>query len=157
MNIDLLRSRLPTTPGVYLMRSASREILYIGKAANLKRRVMSYFDRPMDERISAMVAQIDRVEIRKTATALEALILESKLIKQHQPRYNIKEKDDKSFLFIMVTREAFPRVVLVRGKDLSRYERPLAQFGPFTSASALRAAMDILRRIALSSSVEKNQ
>lgn len=149
MSVDIknLKKQLPSTPGIYLMKSASGEILYIGKAANLKRRVMSYFERPADARISAMVAQIDRVDIRKTATALEALILESRLIKQHQPRYNVKEKDDKSFLFIVVTREEFPRVVLVRGTHLYLYERLLAQLGPFTSASAVRAAMDILRRI----------
>ncbi len=129
------------------MKSVTGEILYIGKAVNLKRRVMSYFERPADARISAMVAQIDRVDIRQTPTAFEALILESRLIKQYQPRYNIKEKDDKSFLFIVVTREASPRVLLVRGTHLAQYAWPLAQFGPFTSASALRAAMDILRRI----------
>lgn len=147
MNIAQLKLKLPSSPGVYLMMSSSGEVLYVGKAVNLKRRVLSYFEKPQERRIQAMIAQVERVRTRDTSTAIEALILESQLIKQYQPRYNIKEKDDKSFLFVVITRESFPRVLLVRGKDLSLHQKPLAQFGPFTSASALRAAMDILRKI----------
>ncbi len=142
-----LKQRLPITPGVYLMKSKTGEILYIGKAANLKRRVLSYFERIHDTRITDLVRHIACVDIRKTATALEALILESALIKRFAPPYNIREKDNKSFLYVVITREEFPRVLLVRGKDLLVYERPIAQFGPFTSASSLRAALKILRRI----------
>lgn len=125
------------------MRSASSEILYIGKAANLKRRVSSYFTRPHDSRISKLVSEIKRIDHIKTDTAIEALILESDLIKKHQPPFNIKEKDDKSFLYIEITKDKFPRVILVRGKDPVSGER----FGPFTSASSTREALKIIRKI----------
>lgn len=141
-----LYRNLPETPGVYLMYGAGRKLLYIGKAASLKRRVSSYFTRPHDDRIESLVSQIRRIETRQTATALEALILESLLIKKYQPPYNIREKDDRSFLFIEITREKFPRVLLVRGKQAAQRSRGKV-FGPFTSASSVREALRILRRV----------
>lgn len=134
---------LPETPGVYLMKDGAGRILYVGKAGNLRRRVSSYFERPHDTRIQALVARIKKIEHRKTDTALEALILEAELIKKLTPPFNIREKDDKSFLYIEITKEPFPRVMLVRGKDAERGRR----FGPFTSASNVREALRILRKI----------
>jgi excinuclease ABC subunit C len=134
---------LPDEPGVYIFRDAVGKILYIGKAANLKRRVSSYFTRPHDYRIQKMVSEIRKVEHRDTDTALEALILEAKLIKKYKPPFNIREKDDKSFLFVEIMKEDFPRVLLVRGKEVSAGLR----FGPFTSASSVREALRIIRRI----------
>ncbi len=128
------------------MYGTRRKLLYIGKAASLKRRVSSYFTRPHDDRIESLVSQIRRIETRQTATALEALILESLLIKKYQPPYNIREKDDRSFLFIEITREKFPRVLLVRGKQAAKRSRGKV-FGPFTSASSVREALRILRRV----------
>ncbi len=134
---------LPETPGVYIMKDSFGRILYVGKAGNLRRRVASYFERPHDARIAALVEKIKNIEYRKTDTALEALILESMLIKKYSPPFNVREKDDKSFLYIEITKEKFPRVLLVRGKDNARG----ARFGPFVSASSARAALNILRRI----------
>lgn len=134
---------LPESPGVYLMKDKIGRILYIGKAANLKRRVKSYFVRPADARIERMVSKINKVDYEKTDSALEALILEAKLIKKYQPPYNVRETDDKSFLYVEITEEQFPRVLLVRGKSKEEGER----FGPFTSASDIRKALRILRRI----------
>lgn len=150
-----LYRNLSETPGVYLMYGAKRELLYIGKAGNLKRRILSYFTRPHDFRIESLVSQIRRIETRETATALEALILESLLIKKHQPPYNIREKDGRSFLFVEITREEFPRVLLVRGKavgpELRRGKAARRAsgkiFGPFTAAASVREALKILRRI----------
>lgn len=133
----------PQTPGVYLMKDPGGRVLYIGKAGNLRRRVSSYFERPHDTRIQALVARIKKIDFKKTDTALEALILEADLIKQFTPPFNVSEKDDKSFLYIEITREKFPRVLLMRGKSAVRGRR----FGPFTSASSVREAMRILRRI----------
>ncbi len=138
----LLRG-IPATPGVYLMRGAKGKLLYVGKAANLKRRVASYFARSADTRIEALVSEIRNIDFKKTDTAIEALILESALIKRHQPPFNIREKDDTSFLFAEVTKEPFPRVELRRGMDPVRGRR----FGPFTSASSVREALRIVRRI----------
>ena len=134
---------LPESPGVYLMKDKSRRVIYVGKALNLRRRVSSYFLKAHDARISKMVSEIKIIDFLETANALEALVLEARLVKQKSPPYNIKEKDDKSFLYIEITDENFPRVLLVRGKSKIIGER----FGPFTSASSARAAMKILRRI----------
>lgn len=127
------------------MKGVGGKILYIGKAGNLKRRVSSYFNRPHDHRIQKMVSGIKAIEIRKTDTAIEALILESALIKKLQPPFNVLEKDDKSFLYVEITRDKFPRVLLVRGKDIAGKKAKL--YGPFTSASSIREALKIVRRI----------
>ncbi len=125
------------------MKDADGRVLYVGKAANLRRRVSSYFERPHDVRIQTLVTKIHRIDHEKTDTALEALILEAELIKKLSPPFNVREKDDKSFLYIEITKEKFPRVLLVRGKDAERGKR----YGPFTSSSAVREALRILRRI----------
>ena len=141
-----LYKRLPDTPGVYLMKDARGRILYIGKAGNLRRRVSSYFQKAHDYRIEKLVSEIRKIDHRPTDSALEALILESTLIKKHQPPYNIREKDDKSFLYVEITKEKFPRVLLVRGKELAQESRGTI-FGPFTFASNLKEALRIIRHI----------
>lgn len=139
---------LPETPGVYMMKGADGAIMYVGKAGNLRRRVSSYFERPHDVRIQTLVSKIHKIDIRQTDTALEALILEAELIKTLTPPFNVREKDDKSFLFIEIPKEKFPRVLLVRGKGTMASSKGTGrQFGPFTSASSVREAMRILRRI----------
>ena len=139
---------LPETPGVYMMKGVDGNIMYVGKAGNLRRRVGSYFERPHDVRIQTLVSKINKIDIEQTDTALEALILEAELIKTLTPPFNVREKDDKSFLFIDIPKEKFPRVLLVRGKDtLPSSTGTGHQFGPFTSASSVREAMKILRRI----------
>lgn len=137
--------KLPDTPGVYLMKDDQGRVLYVGKAGNLRRRVASYFERPHDVRIEMLVKRIKKISVRKTETALEALILEAELIKKLTPPFNVREKDDKSFLYIEITKEKYPRVLLVRGKDLG--DRGAKKWGPFTSASSAREALRILRRI----------
>lgn len=134
---------LPDSPGVYFMKDAQGQLLYVGKAGSLKRRVASYFLRPHDMRIEKMVSEIREIDYEETDTALEALILESRLIKKHQPPFNVKEKDGKSFLYVEITKDKFPRVILVRGKDLLQGN----YFGPFTSASSIREALRIIRKI----------
>jgi len=134
---------LPETPGVYIMKDVDGRVLYVGKAANLRRRVSSYFERPHEVRIQTLVTKIRRIDHENTDTALEALILEAELIKKLTPPFNVREKDDKSFLYIEITKEKFPRVLLVRGKDAERGKR----YGPFTSSSAVREALKIMRRI----------
>jgi excinuclease ABC subunit C len=136
---------LPETPGVYIMKDAAGAVLYVGKAVNLRRRVSSYFERPHDVRIQTLVARIAAIDRRDTDTAIEALILEAELIRKFSPPFNVKEKDDKSFLFIEITDDEFPRVILVRGRDVAG--RRGTRFGPFTSASSAREALRILRRI----------
>ncbi len=133
----------PNNPGVYIMKNSSGEVLYVGKAGDLKKRVSSYFYKSHNRRIEKLVQEIDDIEYQETDSALEALILEADLIKKYKPSYNIKEKDDKSFLYVEISRDELPQVRLVRGKTEPRGER----FGPYTNASDLRNAMRILRKI----------
>ena len=150
MKLESIYKKLPETPGVYIMKDSKNDVLYVGKAVNLKRRVSSYFQRPHDYRISKMVSLVRDIETKNTDTAIEALILEAKLIKKFLPPYNVLEKDDKSFLYVEITKEKFPRVLLTRGKDLKTPGRNLKiskQFGPFTSSSSLKEALKILRKI----------
>lgn len=150
---DLHKFDLPDTPGVYTFLE-KKKILYIGKATSLKDRVRSYFNDDViasrGPRIVDMVTKADEVVYEETDSVLEALILESLKIKKHQPFYNVKEKDDKSYLYAVVTNEEWPRVLVVRGKDIGTtfdVKNIKKQFGPFTSGPMLRKALDIIRKI----------
>ena len=138
---------LPPEPGVYFMKTGTGELLYIGKATSLKTRVSSYFSRPQDPRIASMVEKIGRIDYEITPTAIEALMLESRLIKRHQPPYNVMEKDDKSWVRLAFTNEDFPRPALVREHDLARDgdDAYLKTFGPFKSTATVKAALSALR------------
>jgi excinuclease ABC subunit C len=135
----------PQKPGVYLMKNKRGEIIYIGKASNLQKRVLSYFQKAHDQRIEKLLQEVDDITYQTQDTTIEALILESNLIKKYQPKYNIREKDDKSFLYILITNEKFPRVLLVRKKDIK--DDSGGVFGPFTQAQNLRQALKIIRKI----------
>jgi excinuclease ABC subunit C len=135
----------PQKPGVYLMKNKKGEIIYIGKASNLQKRVLSYFQKAHDQRIKKLLQEVDDIAYQIQDTTIEALILESNLIKKYQPKYNIREKDDKSFLYILITNEKFPRVLLVRKKDIKDGSGEI--FGPFTQAQNLRQALKIIRKI----------
>lgn len=146
MDLQLKLAHLPTRPGVYLMKNAKGQIIYVGKAINLRNRVRSYFQssRNHSVKIKALVEEITEFEYIVTDSEVEALILESNLIKEHSPWYNTRLKDDKNYPYIKVTvTQRFPRVLMVRKriKDGSRY------FGPFTSTNAVRSTLDFLRRL----------
>ncbi len=141
--MNKLVENIPDDPGVYLFKGIKGKLLYVGKAGNLRRRVSSYFAKSHSGKTEKLVGEIKRIDYVKTPTAIEALILEAELIKKFEPPYNFKEKDDKSFLYIEITNEQYPRVLLVRGKENSSGER----FGPFTNASDVRSALNILRKI----------
>ncbi len=145
--------KLPDNPGVYFFKKGSK-ILYIGRATSLKDRVRSYFTldviKTRGRLIVDMVAKADNVGFEKTDSVLEAIILEASLIKKYQPYYNTKEKDDKSFNYVVLTKEDFPQVLTLRGKDLklkANSLKPKAFFGPFPSGSALREALKFIRKI----------
>jgi excinuclease ABC subunit C len=137
-------TNLPSRPGVYLMRDKTGKVIYVGKAKDLRARVRAYFNHA-DERsqIQFLLRRVEDVEILVTSNDKEALILENNLIKQYKPRYNIRLKDDKSYLSIKVTTQhPWPRILTTRKivKDGSRY------FGPFSSAIAARETVDILEK-----------
>jgi len=146
--VQLKNGSLPPNPGVYFMYGKGGKLLYVGKATSLRTRVSSYFVRPQDARIAKMVTLIRSIDYEETPTAVEALMLEAKLIKKRQPPYNVMEKDDKSFVHLAFTREAFPQPILIRGYELARTpkRRFMKVYGPFSSAASVRAALDTLRR-----------
>jgi len=144
--LQLRLASLPESPGVYLMRDANGKVIYVGKALVLRDRVRSYFGQTAlrDAKTARLVGDIADIEWIVTESELEALILESQLIKRHSPRYNIRLKDDKRYPYIKITmEEEFPRVLVVRrmAHDGGRY------FGPFTSSQAVHQSLDLIRRI----------
>ena len=135
---------LSTAPGVYRMYGEDGAVLYIGKALNLKKRVASYFrEEPQSRRIGHMVKQIQRMEATVTRTEAEALILENQLIKSLKPRYNILLRDDKSYPYIVLTDETWPRITFHRGSRTL----PGRYFGPYPSVNAVRMTMDLMQKI----------
>ena len=139
---------LPSLPGCYIYYNAEGEVIYVGKAKILKRRVMSYFNRKHDSvKVNVLVSQIERMEYIITNTEVEALILESHLIKKYKPKYNILLKDDKKYPYFLITDEDFPRITIVRKKNLNpekgRY------YGPYTDIRAMHATLDFLKKIFL--------
>ncbi|MCK9594347.1 MAG: excinuclease ABC subunit UvrC [Candidatus Omnitrophica bacterium] len=137
---------LPDLPGVYIYKDAAGEIIYIGKAKSLKKRVQSYFSRFLSAKTQAMVAKIAGLEHILTPTESQAQLLEAALIKEKQPQYNISLKDDKSFPLIRISGEDFPVVSICRQK--SRADNDSASyFGPYTSAQLLRQALKVIRQV----------
>jgi excinuclease ABC subunit C len=146
MNNQLISKikKFPDTPGVYIMRDSRRRPLYIGKASSLRRRVISYFQRPQETRIEQMLAQVSNIDLQKTDSVIEALFLENDLIKKYQPKYNVRLKDDKTFLGIFITKEDWPRIFPARITQ----KLPKGEFyGPFPSANQVREALQIIRKI----------
>jgi excinuclease ABC subunit C len=150
--------KISSNPGVYVFKDKSGKILYIGKATNLKNRVSSYFRTDANLRMNSnlrtarpiefVIDQISRVETIETESVLEALILESNLIKKHQPKYNVDLKDDKSFSYAVITKENFPRVLILRKTELNGNKNITKYlFGPYISKKQLEMALKIIRKI----------
>jgi len=145
-NLKQTLKLLPSLPGCYIYYNKEGEIIYVGKAKILKRRVMSYFNRKHSSvKVEVLVSQIERLEYIITNTEVEALILESHLIKKHKPRYNVLLKDDKKYPYFLITDEDFPRITIVRKKNMNpekgRY------YGPYTDVRAMHATLDFLKKI----------
>ncbi|MFZ2303366.1 MAG: GIY-YIG nuclease family protein [Minisyncoccia bacterium] len=164
--MNKLITKLPDKPGVYIFRGPKREVFYVGKATSLKSRVASYFRKDLIATrgpiLVGMVESAKSVDFIETDSALEALISEAHLIKKHQPVYNTKEKDNKSFNYVVITKEDFPRVITMRGRNLetrhpsemrgrnleTRHPSEIKYyFGPFPQGSVLREALNIVRKI----------
>lgn len=146
--------KLPDAPGVYFFLGPRKRILYIGKATSLRSRVRSYFTDDITEKrsplIARMVAEAQEIEWTETDSVLEALIVETNLIRTHAPKYNTRSKDDKSFNHLVITNETYPRVLVVRERDLTErfgHKELKYVFGPFPSGRLLREALKIVRSI----------
>jgi excinuclease ABC subunit C len=168
-NVQKLKS-LPSSPGVYIFKDKSGRILYVGKAGSLKDRVNSYFQNKAGyaRPIELFISEVKDLEIRKTDTVLEAYILEQELIKKLQPKYNVDGKDDRSFCYVLVTKEDYPRILIARKTDIVQIPNdkfkisnkiPISNdkifkrisytrtYGPYTSKHQIETALKILRKI----------
>lgn len=149
---DLKKHNLPDSPGVYFFLDNRKKPIYIGKATSLKDRVKSYFAKDIEEvrspLIAKMVEEAKSIDFRNTDSVLEALLLEADLIKKFKPRFNTKEKDDKSFNCVVITKEDFPQILTIRKKDLENFDQSISKiFGPFTNGFQLKEALRIIRKI----------
>lgn len=142
--IDL--KNLPNLPGVYIYRNIAGEIIYVGKAINLKKRVSQYFSRDdaLGPKTATLVSQINSIETRVVGSEIEALILESSLIKKHLPKYNSLMRDDRSYLYIVVTHDTLPIIYSIHKSGLPTNADI---FGPFPSASDVKSLLKTIRHI----------
>lgn len=138
-------SQVPTTPGVYLMKDSRGKVIYAGKAAVLRNRVRSYFhsQQDMSAKTRALAEAVTDFEVIRTETEAEAFLLEDSLIKQYQPRFNIRLRDDKRYPYLKITDEPFPRILVVR----RRHPDGAHYFGPYTNAKAMRSTLKLAQKI----------
>jgi len=148
---------IPNSPGVYIFRNINGEIIYIGRAASLKNRVSSYFRKnTLNPRpIERLMSEVDSVGFQKTSNLLEAAVLENNLIKKHMPEYNVRDKDNRSFVYLFFNmNDDFPRPVIIRGRELGRYSPSNGSvgdrkeiIGPFQSYHLLKKIILVARRL----------
>ena len=141
-------SKLPLDPGVYFFLDQNNHILYIGRATSLKKRVANYFRPNLDPRISEMVSLAKSIKHRKTDTLLDAIILEANEIKKHWPKYNVKDKDNRSFVYVAIPQKDFTYPIIIRERELAKFPSGKNQiFGPYQNATLLKNALRLIRRI----------
>lgn len=140
--------KFPDSSGVYIMKNVAGEIIYIGKATSLKERVRSYFSSYLPDKTRLQMTEVADIVYQETDSPLEALLLESRLIKKYLPKFNIKERDDKSRIYVHITREKFPRIHFLRETDLHEIkEKSPTLYGPFNSARSIIEALELIRRV----------
>ncbi len=157
--------KFPNSPGIYWFSKNGKRI-YVGKAGSLKKRISSYF-RVKDPRISEMVREADNISFKKTNSVLEAVILEANAIKKYLPKYNIKEKDDRSFVYLVISNGDYPKIFIARGREVKKYIYPHMSprgqicgglvFGPYQSYRILKTALNLARKIFPFSNCRPNQ
>ncbi len=154
MDLSEKISQAPLSSGVYLMKDAQGNILYVGKAISLRKRVQSYFRKTREKfsKTDLLVRHIRDIEFILTASEAEALLLEASLIKKYQPKYNVDLRDDKTYPFIQITKETFPLISVVRPSFKKGERPPLSNrspryFGPYVDATLIREALNIIRKV----------
>ena len=143
-HIQIILSGLPDSPGVYQYYDAEEKLLYVGKAKNLKKRVSSYFNKQHDSnKLNVLVKQITDIKYILVETEYDALLLENNLIKKHQPRYNVNLKDDKTYPWLLIKNERFPRIFYTRKliRDGSTY------FGPYASVGMIHTLLELIQKL----------
>ncbi len=155
-NLKRQAQKFPLNPGVYLFLGKRGEVLYVGRTVSLKKRILNYFRNDIDSRIKEMVGRAARLKYLKTKNLLEAIVLEANLIKKYWPKYNIKDRDNRSFIYIVIPNDDYPRPLIIRGREIEKFYpvRSLARknrdakiFGPYQSLALVKSALRIIRRI----------
>jgi len=150
MSIRLKNSikTVPKKPGVYFWLDKSGKVLYVGRATNLKSRLSQYFQKNISARIAEMVESAQNIKYEVSDTLLEAIISEAKYIKKYWPKYNIVDRDDRSFIYVVIPKTDFPKLLIVRGTDLKKFPPSKAKvFGPYQSFYLLQNALRLIRHI----------
>jgi len=149
----LIAKKLPEAPGIYLFKKG-KDLLYVGKATSLRSRVRSYFSNDLMKNrgrlLVDMIALTDKIDFQTTDSVLEALILEAQFIKENQPKYNTKDKDNKSYNYVVITDEEYPRVLVMRGRNLEQNfgeDKYKYTFGPYPYGGELKEALRLVRKI----------
>ncbi len=142
MAIEEKIKQFPDSPGVYLMKGARGEIIYIGKAKSLKKRVTSYLGKDLTEKTARLMLNVADIEYKICPTQSMALVLEAALVRKFMPKYNVSLRDDKSFPLVKITKEEFPAVYITRKKE----DDGASYFGPYTNAKLLRQALKVIRK-----------
>ena len=146
---DINFSSIPKTPGVYIFKGKRGKVLYVGKASNLRDRIRSYFSetlvRDRGRRLVDALSDSVKIDFKETENVFDAMVLEANLIKKYDPKYNIRERDNRSFPFIVITKEEFPRVIIKRGRELVKMKKDVKySFGPFPQGS--RDLLKVIRK-----------
>ncbi|MCM8820318.1 MAG: GIY-YIG nuclease family protein, partial [Candidatus Omnitrophica bacterium] len=143
MDIKEKIKSIPDTFGVYIMKDEKGEVIYVGKAVSIKKRLNSYFTKPLSNKVASMIQNVADIEYIVCNSEEQALILEASLIKEKKPKYNIALKDDKSYPYVEITNEKFPRIFISRPKKQTNN----LLFGPYPKAKLLKAALRLIRGI----------
>ncbi|MCX6794374.1 MAG: GIY-YIG nuclease family protein [Candidatus Falkowbacteria bacterium] len=139
---------IPKKPGIYFWLDKTGKILYVGRATSLKNRLSQYFQKNIDSRIAEMVASAANIKYEVTETLLEAIILEAKNIKKYWPKYNVRDCDDRSFIYVVIPKTDFSKPLIVRGTDLKKFPTTRAKiFGPYQSFHLIQSALRLIRRV----------
>lgn len=139
---------IPQKPGVYFWLDKTGKVLYVGRATNLKARLSQYFQKNIDRRIAEMVERAVNIKYKTTDNLLEAIILEATNIKKYWPKYNVKDRDDRSFIYVVIPKTEYSRPIIVRGTDLKKFPASRAKvFGPYQSFHLLQTALRLIRRL----------
>jgi len=156
MNLINQAKKLPDKPGVYFFLNKKGKILYIGRATSLRKRVSNYFQKFIEPRLKEMLKLATKIKHKETDTLLESIFLEANLIKKHWPKYNVKERDNRSFVYIVIPKIDYPYPMLVRERELEKFLPSGKIFGPYQSLGLIRNALRIVRRIFPYSSCRPN-
>jgi len=149
LNLKEIAKSAPKTPGIYFWYGQKEEVLYVGRAVNLRNRLSQYFQKRIDSRIAEMVTQAQNLKFIPCESLLEAIILEAQNIKKYWPKYNIVDRDDRSFIYIAINQKAeYPKPIIIRGQDIKKFpSQAYKLFGPYQSYRLVNSALRLIRRV----------